>query len=570
MIKFTTLKYRNILSTGNAWTEISLNTHDSTLIVGQNGSGKSTMLDAICFALYGKPFRNVRKPQLVNSINNAGLEVHIAFTSGTKSYTIKRGIKPALFEIWCDGSMLNQDASSRDYQIYLEENILKMNFKSFGQIVVLGSSTFVPFMQLPSAARRAVIEDLLDLQIFTTMNILLKDKIDVNKDATKTAKYDFDLLTNRIKQSKTHSDAIKNLKEDVVSGIKKDMITEIDTIELTDKAIKEINNKIDHVGLDVKEFDKIREWQAAEKNIASRCLSDQRSLKRELKFFKEHAECPTCSQDIDTSLKAMKCLEAEEELKKLYKLYVSTEENLAQLDDRHSDLKLVDNFIQKLNMDIGTHKHTIIFSKNNLRALKRRLDAAQKDAEDVNTVEAANLDKELALAHEAQETLSNEREMLAVTGVMLRDAGIKARIIKQYVPVINKLINKYLAEMDFFVQFELDESFNETIKSRYRDIFSYASFSEGEKLRIDLCLMLTWRSVARLRSSVSTNLLVLDEVFDGSLDNDGIEALTSILTSKSENSNIFIISHKGDKIQDKFDRVLVAKKTKNFSVISEE
>ena len=570
MIMFRTLKYRNLLSTGNAWTEIQLDKTSSTLIIGENGAGKSTMLDAICFALYGKPFRKINKPQLVNSIQGKGLEVEVTFDVGRKSYVIKRGIRPGIFEIWCDGKMLNQDASARDYQAHLEENVLKMNFKSFGQIVVLGSSTFVPFMQLPSAARRAVIEDLLDLQIFTTMNSLLKERTDDNKDGLASAKHSTEMLTNKIDMAKKHTSMIQMMKMDNVDGIKADMRSAIAKAEDAQTTIGRLREDIKDVGYDADLHDKLKLDISKTQTVSQALLLDKSDVDRKLKFYVEHQSCPTCSQKIADAFKAGEVDRLNTELKHLYTEYERVNHDLEYKTDVHKAFVAQATEVHEFESEIGTQRHIIQMQKDALRSLKTKLDNAKVEVDEVDSREVEQFERELQETEVKHKGLATERELLAVAATMLRDAGIKAKIIKQYVPVINKLINKYLADMDFFVQFELDESFNETIKSRHRDIFSYASFSEGEKLRIDLCLMLTWRAVSRLRSTVTTNLLVLDEVFDGSLDNDGIEALTSILTSSTENSNIFIISHKGDKIQDKFDRQLVARKVKNFSVLKEE
>lgn len=570
MINFTQLKYKNILSTGNSWTTIELNKAQSTLIVGTNGAGKSTMLDAICFALYGKPFRKINKPQLVNSINRGNLEVHVEFNVGRRHYKIIRGIKPTIFEIWQDGKMINQDASARDYQSYLEEHVLKMNYKSFGQIVVLGSSTFVPFMQLTPNHRRAVIEDLLDQQVFTNMNSLLKEDIDDNKVAVSEATHQRDLLESKIELSKKHKQNIRSMKEDAVQDIKSEMSKQIELVETLDAANRKLDEKIDYIGFNPEEITRLKRAMASEKEVSRKVLADKSRIEKEKAFFHDNDTCPTCTQGIDSDFKSGKIHKCDEEIARLYKIFTEAEDNLEQMNERAANLKLVSDKIAEFEDEKKANLLRKRTAMDTLRGLKKRLEQAQTSVDDVDDTDIAQMREDHSKLVLRLTDLVSEREMLGVAAIMLKDSGIKAKIIRQYIPVINTLINKYLAEMDFFVQFELDESFSETIKSRHRDVFSYSSFSEGEKLRIDLCLMLTWRAVSRLRSSVSTNLLVLDEVFDGSLDTDGIDALTNILTNSDDKSNIFVISHKGDKIHDKFDRVLTTRKHKNFSVISED
>lgn len=567
MIHFESIKFKNILSTGDAWTEIQLDNHKSTLIVGENGAGKSTMLDAICFALYGKPFRKINKPQLINSINQKALVVELDFRVGSSRYTVKRGIKPAIFEIWKNGEMINQDAAARDYQAYLEQNILKLNFKSFGQVVVLGSSTFVPFMQLPAAARREVIEDLLDIQIFTTMNTLLKERVSTNKESITDIKYKIDILESKIESAKDHNESIRKIKETEVTRIKERVKEQLAIIETEDKAIETVSAQVDELIASI--YDKASEKRKLDDldNIDSKLESKFKQIAKEVKFYENHDNCPTCKQGIEHDFKEQTTLSHSNKIKEIEDARTQISERREKHSNRLAVISDIEDEISQLHLKISEHRANVKFAKNALKGIKKELDDAQQEVETIDTSTIKNLEQELKDRHQQQTELFDDRETLSVVASMLKDGGIKTRIIKQYVPIMNKLINKYLAAMDFFVQFELDENFNETIKSRFRDVFSYASFSEGEKLRIDLSLLFTWRAVSKLRNSVSTNLLIMDEIMDSSLDNAGTEEFLKIINELTADSNIFIISHKGDQLYDKFENVLKFKKVKNFSMM---
>lgn len=564
-IHFKYVKYKNILSTGNAWTEIRLDTNKSTLIVGENGAGKSTMLDAICFALYGKPFRKINKPQLINSINQKGLEVEVAFDISTNSYIVKRGIKPNLFEIWKNDELLNQDAAARDYQAYLEQNILKMNFKSFGQIVVLGSSTFVPFMQLPAAHRREIIEDLLDIQIFSTMNILLKDKMGTNKDEIVDIKYEIDLVKDRIESAKEHNESIRKIKETEVSRIKEKVKEQLGFIEIEKSSIDILNDQIDDlVGciLD-KQSEKKKHQEALD--VLNKLTIKQTRLKKEIEFYHDNDNCPTCKQGINHDFKTT-TVSNNIKLIDMINTGISDITTIIKAHEaRLTEISDIEDDISATNLKASEHRANVKLAMSVLNGLKKELEDAEKEVDDVDTTKISELEEELRSYHIKQEQLHQDRDTLGVVAAMLKDGGIKTRIIKQYVPVMNKLINKYLSAMDFFVQFELNESFEETIKSRFRDEFSYGSFSEGEKLRIDLALLFTWRAVSKLRNSVTTNILIMDEIMDSSLDNAGTEEFLKIINELTIDSNVFIISHKGDQLYDKFENVIKFEKHKNFS-----
>lgn len=566
-LHFYSVRYKNILSTGNAWTEIQLDKSKSTLIVGENGAGKSTMLDAICFALYGKPFRKINKPQLVNSINQKGMEVEVNFRTGGKDYKIKRGIKPNIFEIWRGPELINQDAAARDYQTYLEENILKMNYKSFGQIVVLGSSTFVPFMQLPAGQRREVIEDLLDIQIFTNMNVLLKEKVSQNKSEIQEIKYDMDLLKNKIDSAIEHNASIREMKEDEVKRIKERVRESLSYIEEETRHITELENDVSKLYDSIQDKETVTEKYSTCQELISQMTIKKNKLVKDNNFFSQNDDCPTCRQDIDEQFKQSTIDTNTEKLDQIDDGLEKMAEKVSKYKTRLNEISDIETKITQKNITIQEHRANIKLTKNTLNSIKKDLEKAEEEVEAIDTKKIRDLEEELKSYRIKEEQLINHKEILNVTGTMLKDGGIKTRIIKQYVPVMNKLINKYLASMDFFVDFQLDESFSETIKSRFRDVFSYASFSEGEKLRIDLALLFTWRAVSKLRNSVSTNLLIMDEIMDSSLDNAGTEEFLKIINELTEDSNIFIISHKGDQLYDKFENIIKFKKEKNFSIM---
>lgn len=565
MIVFKYVKYKNILSTGNAWTEIRLDKNKSTLIVGENGAGKSTMLDAICFALYGKPFRKINKPQLMNSINQKNLEVEVSFDISGNKYIVKRGIKPNIFEIWKNGELLNQDAAARDYQAYLEQNILKMNLKSFGQIVVLGSSTFVPFMQLPAAHRREVIEDLLDIQIFSTMNVLLKDKLQINKGEITDIKYQIELVKDRIDAAKEHNESIRKLKETEVSRIKERVKERVAFIEGENKSIEELGNQLDELMASISDKSTQKKKHQELLDIGRKLNDKQQKLTKDIAFYENHDNCPTCRQGIEHDFKENTVHENKDKIEQIIKAKEELAEKGSVIESRLLAIEGIEEEISATNLTMSEHRANIKLAMSVLNGLKNDLQSAEEEVEAVDTSKIDEYEAELQSFHIKQEQLHQDRDTLSVVASMLKDGGIKTRIIKQYVPVMNKLINKYLAAMDFFVQFELDESFNETIKSRFRDEFSYGSFSEGEKLRIDLALLFTWRSVSKLRNSVTTNILIMDEIMDSSLDNAGTEEFLKIINELTADSNVFIISHKGDQLYDKFENIIKFEKHKNFS-----
>ncbi len=567
-ILFQSIKYKNLLSSGNAWTKVELDKNRTTLISGSNGSGKSTLLDAIVFALYGKAFRKVNKNQLINTINAKETLVEVNFKIGKNAFMIRRGIKPNVFEIWKNGELLNQDAASKDYQAYLEQNILNLNFKSFNQIVILGSATYVPFMELPTGTRRDIIEDLLDIQVFSTMNTLLKDRVSSNKESINENSYQMDLTESKLESAKEHNESIRAIKNEEVDKIKEKMAAHIKTIEEAKKIMKAQNGVLDIIIDDIEDKPQMKVKSEKAKSLRRDIESQIRSHKKEVSFYHDNDDCPTCKQGIAHEFKVGIIVEKDEKI-------IELEEGLEKLaakaktyDDRLESISVLEDQMREINLNIGDQRATIKVAKNALVSYKKELDSAEEEvkAVDASTIEthAANLKK----FEVDQQELFNHKEILTVVSAMLKDGGIKTRIIRQYIPVMNKLINKYLGAFDLFVDFQLDENFNETIKSRFRDSFSYASFSEGEKLRISLSIMLAWRAVAKLRNSVATNLLLLDETLDGALDGVGIENLIDTLHNLNSDDNIFVISHRGDQFGDKFDHHLNFKKVKNFSEIS--
>jgi|TARA_B110000908_G_scaffold133361_1_gene157251 DNA repair exonuclease SbcCD ATPase subunit len=567
-IHFKKIRYKNVLSSGNAWTEILLDKSKTTLISGSNGSGKSTLLDAITFALYGKPFRKITKPQLVNSINQKELVTEIEFNIGSKNYKIRRGIKPNFFEIALNDVLIDQDAAVRDYQSYLEQNILKLNYKSFTQIVILGSATYVPFMELPAHGRREIIEDLLDIQVFSTMNTLLKDIVSSNKESIKENGYQKDMVETRIESAKDHNDSIREMKEVEAEKIRDKMGAHLKDIENAKAIIETQNDELQIVLDGIIDKPDMQKKSEKAKSLRRDIESQMRSHQKELSFYKDHDDCPTCKQGIEQAFKAGiisdKDIKVTELMDGLEKLAVKAKE----YDDRLSDISKLEDKMRTINLGIGDQRATIKVAKNALVSYKNELDTAEEEAEAVDMTKLLEYSNTLNEINARQTELFTEKEVNSVTAQMLKDGGIKAKIIKQYVPVMNKLINKYLQAFDLFVDFRLDENFNEVIKSRFRDAFSYASFSEGEKLRITLAIMLSWRAVAKLRNSVSTNLLILDETLDGALDGVGIEMLIDTLHNLNSDDNIFVISHRGHQFGDKFMSHVKFDKIKNFSQIA--
>ena len=570
MIVFKKLRYQNILSTGNQFTEIDLNRSNSTLIVGENGAGKSTFIEALTFALYGKPFRNINKPQLLNAITGKGLLVELEFSIGKKDYMVRRGMKPNLFEIWLNGEMMNQNAGARDYQEFLEKNILKLNFKSFSQIVVLGSANYVPFMQLPAMQRRAVVEDLLDIQIFSIMNSLLKDKLAQNKSDITDVEYQIDLCEQKIELHSKHINTLKANNDELIAQ-KQQKIREhqeaIDSLSIDTDALSE---SVELLNLQIEDHERVSSRKSKLTQMEATLEDRIRKLNKEIQFFHDHDNCPTCKQGIDHDFKSDTIQKREAKTQEVSEALAKLENEIQSANTRLEEIAQLNKQITSLNAKITDNNQQIGFYQRYIRDLNKEIEGLREQASKIDTEseDTSKFIEELNNHKKQKETLSRQKSVLDVASHLLKDTGIKTKIIKQYVPIMNKLINKYLASMDFFVNFELDEQFNETIKSRFRDDFSYASFSEGEKMRIDLSLMFTWRAIAKLRNSASTNLLIMDEVFDSSLDSAGTEEFLKILESLTQDSNVFIISHKGDQLYDKFHCVIKFEKEAKFSRIA--
>jgi len=568
MITFRYVRWKNLLSTGNYFTEIKLDNNQNTLIVGNNGSGKSTMLDALCFGLFGKAFRSINKPSLLNSINNKDCIVEIGFDTNNKSYKVVRGIKPNVFEIFQNGELLNQDAAARDYQEILEKTILKLNYKSFTQIVILGSASFVPFMQLSASDRRAIIEDLLDIQIFSTMNGILRDKLSNNKDLTSNKKYDIDLSQQKYDMQEKHIKELKQNNEDKVKEYDEEIQCNNNTIQTLHGEIANLSTQVETYQNLVSEKTLVEDKVKKITKIESQIESNLSKFRKDISFFAHNDDCPTCRQAIALEFK-------ETELQALQTKVTECEHGLTELETKLlteqtklNSIAEVQKKIQAIQIKIATNNTSITETNKYIAKLQKQIEELKqsKVVSEQEQKELKELKDSLSLLQEELRVLIQDKTYYEVASGLLKDTGIKTKIIKQYLPIINKLVNKYLASLDFFVNFNLDESFKETIKSRHRDEFTYNNFSEGEKQRIDMALMLTWRAVAKLKNSSNTNLLILDEVFDSSLDTGGTEELMKIL-HMLDGVNLFVISHKGDILQDKFSNVIRFEKVKNFSRI---
>ena len=566
MIHFAKVKWKNFLSTGNAFTEIQLDKHDSTLVIGENGAGKSTMLDALCYGLYGKPFRKVKKDQLINSVNGRDVVVEVEFRTHEHQYLIRRGIKPSIFEIHQDGMLLDQDAAARDYQEMLEKNILKLSMKSFTQIVILGSSSFVPFMQLTTNVRREVIEDLLDIRVFSSMALLLKDRVANNRQSLALIDNDITNTLSNIKlQEKLRNDLAQEKSEKIDEY--RSRIEEARAAVVRNEAEAatleaEINDCLEQI----EDKDTISARIQKILNVESNLEKKKTNARKTIKFYHDNDECPTCTQTLDTTIKCEKIQEKEKVVSEVDDALQALQNSLGEAELRLSEISRIQREINaKQHLLRDVHASIKTYQKE-VSLWSKEIEAAKKTTTSFNLSTISDLkEQQDELLNKKQKQL-DEREMFDLATVILRDSGIKSRIIKQYIPVINKLVNKYLAAMDFFVKFELNETFEEKILSRHRDDFTYDSFSEGEKMRIDLSLLFTWRTIARMKNSASTNLLILDEVFDASLDANGCDEFLKIIHDV-EGSNIFVISHKGDILHDKFQNTLRFTKHKNFSRI---
>jgi len=567
MIEFKTIKWKNFLSTGNNFTEVNLNDHNKTLIIGENGAGKSTILDALCFGLFNKPFRKITKPQLINSINLADCRVEIQFTIGKIDWQINRGMKPTVFEIYKNGVQLNQSASAAEQQKWFEQNVLKLNYKSFTQIVVLGSSTFVPFMQLPAAGRREVIEDILDIRIFSAMNTVLKDRVKENKEAVSEIDYSISLLKDKVDVQKRFIEDLKKQGEDNVT-LWQEEITKLELdiksshleLERFMRDIDTMTHQMNDLPNPQKELDKLNEFHI-------KFRSKIKDMESSIKFLTSNDVCPTCNQDITEDFKNHNITSGKEKIAKLEHALEDIDSKEKTLTDSlnqrnmiQKEINQVQNKINNCFSAINWKQNKVKETEDQIKSIKSNTDNVDREREKMKTLIEQGKGQELQ-----RRQIAKRSTELKIIADILKDGGVKSTIIRKYLPVMNTLINKHLQELEFYVNFNLDDTFNETIKSRFRDEFSYASFSEGEKMRIDLALLFTWREVAKLKNSVNTNILILDEIFDSSLDGNGTADFINILRTVTDGNNVFVISHKEDMLHDKFDNVIQFKKVKNFS-----
>ena len=568
MIVFEKVRWKNFLSTGDKFTEVQLNRSPSTLIVGHNGAGKSTLLDALSFALFGKPHRDIKKPQLINSINDKHCQVEVEFRIGSTKFKIVRGIKPGKFEIYQNDKMVNQESNARDYQKFLEQNILKLNHKSFHQIVVLGSSSFIPFMQLPAGHRREVIEDLLDIGVFSKMNVLLKERSMKLKEHMKDMTYQLDLLSEKINLQRKYIRDITEINDGQIKE-KRDNIAAFQlTIDELQVQNAQLSDEIEKSGNGLQEqLNKAHDKKQTLLHYKAQFEQQVRSVVKDAKFYEDNDACPTCSQNIGEDLRQQKLGAARQKAKELNEAILHASDESAAVESAIERLTNIAEAIRSNTTELSANNREITRLQGQIRALETditTLNSREGDLGEANRKLASQIGEKESLTERKLET-NEQRIYYEACSEMLKDTGIKTKIIKEYLPVMNNLVNKYLQVLDFFVQFNLDENFNETIKSRHRDAFNYASFSEGEKQRIDLALLFTWRQIAKMKNSAATNLLILDETFDSSLDHDGVENLMKILGSLDEDSNIFVISHKGDLLDGKFRSKIEFHKEHNFS-----
>ena len=568
MIIFKSVKWKNLLSTGNSFTTIFLDKQPTTLIVGDNGSGKSTILDALTFVLFNKPFRIVKKAQLVNSVNNSETVVEVEFEIGTRKYRVMRGIKPNKFEIYCNDKMVNQDASSRDYQKYLEQNILKLNYRSFTQVVILGNASFIPFMQLKSVHRREVVEEILDIKIFSLMNMLVKNQIKDVTDELRDIDYNKELTEEKIGLQGKYIEDLKKNKDKII----RDKLSKIDeNQDIIDDKVKDretLKTENEMLLQDIADRIEVEDKLVKLNDIKSTLVEKHKQHSKKIDFYKNNDECPECKQTIDKDFKENIITEKNKDVDTIVKGIKQLKIELDEKTKRSKTIKGVTTKIRENDVKVARLHSSI----TELEKFNTQLETEMKSFQEGGVGQSdedklKELKENLEKISEQRHKLREDKLYLEASKAMLQDSGIKTKIIKQYLPIMNKLINTYLTSMEFYVNFTLNENFEETIKSRYRDEFTYASFSEGEKMRIDLALLFTWRAIAKMKNSTNTNLLILDEIFDSSLDGTGTDEFLKILNTLSK-ENVFVISHKGDTLFDKFRSVIKFEKVKNFSHVS--
>ena len=569
MIIFENIKWKNFLSTGNVYTKINLSKNKNTLIIGENGAGKSTILDALTFALYNKPFRKINKGQLVNSINNKGAVVELEFSLYKNKYRIVRGIKPNIFEVYKNNDLINQNADSKDYQEYLEKHILKIGYKSFCQVVVLGSATFLPFMQLPAAQRREIVETLLDLQIFTTMNSVLKDKVQKNKEDFIRVEEQKRNIEEKIIIIKKYIEKREQESKESVEKKEKE-IKKIDEIIISKKEeLKKVEKEYHELSQDVSDDKKITNENTNLLLLREKINSKIDMVSEEITFLETNDDCPTCKQRIEESFKLESIDDKNDKLKEykdglfiLKEKIYNNEKEMQSLNESKEKLSKVKEQFRDISFDLSS-------TERMKKSIEAEIKSIKKKESTISNEEIKDSEEELIKINDIYNELIKNKDLYSASSVLLKDNGIKSRIIKKYIPIINKLINKYLSDLNFFVKFELDEEFNEVIKSRHRDEFSYSSFSEGERMKINLSILFTWRMISQLRNSINTNLLIMDEVFDSSLDSEATEDFMKLLNEFGDKTNVFIISHKTEQLNEKFDNIIRFKKQKNFSKIAQ-
>ena len=566
MIVFKKISYKNFLSTGNVPIEVELNKSHTTLIVGSNGSGKSTLLDALCFVLFNKPFRIIKKDQIVNSINNADCVVEIEFTVGTKEYKIIRGIKPNIFEIYCDGVLMNQDANSIDYQKYLEQNIMRLNYRSFLQVVLLGSSSYEPFMKMKPRYRREVVEEILDIRVFGLMDLILRSQQSDLAKKVIEMKHRADLIQTKYETELNHFNAISDLNMNDLDGKKQLVKKNQEDSKVYGNRIEELNQQIGVYKQNIENKDKTQKKVSQLTKIEAKIETNLNTHQKTLEFFENNDNCPTCTQPIDQDFKTQKIEATKQKVKTLSDGMKELLSEIANTETRLTEMDKVSQKIHELNIDISkfeTSLDEINKFSNRIHEEIRLLENKQVDGKEIQR-QLDELNNKLEETKVERDRIVEQKDYVDILREILNDKGAKAQIIRKYVPIMNNLINQHLQAMDFFVSFHLDEEFNETVKSRFRDTFNYNNFSEGEKMRIDLALLFTWRHIAKMKNSTNTNLLILDEIFDGSLDGQGTDDFFKIITQLTK-ENIFIISHKGDIMFDKFTNIIKYEKYKNFT-----
>jgi len=569
LIEFKYVRWRNFLSTGNNFIEIQLDRNPTTLIIGDNGAGKSTVLDALCFGLFGKPFRGINKPQLLNSVNGSGCLVEIEFKIGSKNIKVIRGIKPNIFEIYINGKMYNQDANMRDYQKYLEQQILKLNYRSFTQVVILGSSTFIPFMQLKARHRREVVEEILDIQIFSLMNMLLKQKLKNISDNIRDINYQLELTTEKVGLQEQYIDDVKKNKDKLITEKNDFIVGNEEQIFSRKSGIEKLQQENDNLLSQIQDNEKVKKNYTELKDIKSTIVEKHKQHSRVVDFFKNNDDCPICQQHIDEIFKKEMISDKQKDVTKFSNGLNELEEELKKSKERQKEISDIVDKIRENEVQVAKDHSSVVQLEKFNSTLYAEI--AQLETGDVSKSDYEKLKELKESLNTIKERKSKLREDMTYSEAarsMLQDTGIKTKIIKQYLPIMNKLINTYLTAMEFYVNFTLNESFEETIKSRYRDEFTYDSFSEGEKMRIDLALLFTWRAVAKMKNSTNTNLLMLDEIFDSSLDGAGTDEFLKILNTLSD-ENIFVISHKQDVLVDKFRSTIKFEKVRNFSHVVE-